>query len=86
MQYILDTVVRVLLEDPTKRFMYVETAFLKRWWDEQPESLRQKVKQLVQEGRLEIVNGGWCMHDEAAPYYTDMIDQTTLGRKIPPFL
>ncbi|KAE8655954.1 Alpha-mannosidase [Hibiscus syriacus] len=26
-------------------------------------------------------NGGWCMHDEAATYYIDMIGQTTLGHR-----
>ncbi|KAK2989353.1 hypothetical protein RJ640_013872, partial [Escallonia rubra] len=30
---------------------------------------------------LSILNGGMCMHDEAAPHYIDMIDQTTLGHR-----
>ncbi|KAF3623492.1 Alpha-mannosidase [Capsicum annuum] len=28
-----------------------------------------------------FLNGGWCMHDEAATHYIDMIDQTTLGHR-----
>jgi hypothetical protein len=32
-------------------------------------------------GQLDFVNGGWCMHDEAAAHYVDMIDQTTLGHR-----
>lgn len=37
------------------------------------------MKALVAADQLEFVNGGWCMHDEAATHYVDMVDQTTLG-------
>lgn len=30
-------------------------------------------------GRLEFVNGGWCMSDEASTHYSAVIDQMTLG-------
>uniref|UniRef100_A0A669B7B2 Alpha-mannosidase n=1 Tax=Oreochromis niloticus TaxID=8128 RepID=A0A669B7B2_ORENI len=30
-------------------------------------------------GRLEFVNGGWCMSDEAATHYSAVIDQMTIG-------
>jgi len=77
--YILDTVVRALNEDPNRRFMYVETGFFARWWDQQPERVKAMTRRLVQNGQLEFINGGWCMHDEAAPYYVEMVDQTTRG-------
>jgi len=38
-----------------------------------------RVKALVNNGQLSFVNGGWCMHDEAATHFMGMIDQTTLG-------
>jgi lysosomal alpha-mannosidase len=31
------------------------------------------VKDLVAEGRLEFINGGWSMNDEACPHYEDII-------------
>lgn len=33
------------------------------------------MKHHVESGAIEIVSGGWVMHDEAAPYFVDMIDQ-----------
>ena len=33
-QYVIDTVVRELLNDPKKRFVYVEIGFFSRWWNE----------------------------------------------------
>lgn len=80
-QYILDTVVEELDKDPKKRFVYVEIAFFWRWWNEQTDNIKQIVRKLVDEGRLEFVIGAWCMNDEATTYYTDIIDQQTLGLK-----
>jgi len=61
------------------RFVYVEVVFFKKWWQLQTESMRQTVRDLVQTGRLEFLNGGWCIHDEATTNYADIIDQMSLG-------
>lgn len=34
---------------------------------------------LIQSGRLEIVNAGWSMHDEACPHYEDMMNNMMKG-------
>eukprot|EP00898_Chlorokybus_atmophyticus_P006582 jgi/Chlat1/6925/Chrsp52S06594 len=80
-QYILDTVLQALEEDSNRRFIYVEQAFFQRWWRRQSDSRRDRMRRLVANGQLEFINGGWCMHDEAATYYTAMIDQTALGHR-----
>ncbi|XP_045211314.1 lysosomal alpha-mannosidase-like [Mercenaria mercenaria] len=67
------------LKGGNKRFIYVEMAFLKLWWQDQNDDIKRIVRTLVNEGRLEIILGGWCMNDEATPYYLDIIDQHTLG-------
>ncbi|KAK3861068.1 hypothetical protein Pcinc_032926 [Petrolisthes cinctipes] len=78
-EYILDSVVRTLLEDPEKKFIYVESAFFFRWWDEQTDKMKADVKGLVERGQLEFIGGGWCMNDEAAAHYNAIIDQMTVG-------
>ncbi|XP_020573833.1 alpha-mannosidase At3g26720-like [Phalaenopsis equestris] len=78
---VLDSVVSALLEDKNRRFIYVEQAFFQRWWRQQSNAVKKIVKRLISSGRLELINGGMCMHDEAAPHYIDMIDQTTLGHR-----
>uniref|UniRef100_A0A8C2XPT3 Alpha-mannosidase n=1 Tax=Cyclopterus lumpus TaxID=8103 RepID=A0A8C2XPT3_CYCLU len=78
-QYILDSVVDQLLKNPDRRFIYVETAFFYRWWKRQSADVRRTVRRLVDEGRLEFVNGGWCMSDEATTHYSAVIDQMTMG-------
>lgn len=78
-QYIIDSVVESLLRDPEKRFIYVESAFFFKWWKEQTKELQDKVKMLVNEGRLEFIGGAWSMNDEATTHYQSVIDQFAWG-------
>lgn len=78
-QYILDSVVKELWEDPKRRFIYVETAFFWKWWVRQSRRVKSKVHTLVRQGRLQFVGGAWSMNDEAAVHYQSTIDQFTWG-------
>ena len=63
------------------RFIYAEVVFFSKWWKMQNETIRETVRDLVQNGRFEFINGGWCVHDEANTNYADIIDQMSLGLK-----
>ncbi|XP_075400879.1 lysosomal alpha-mannosidase-like [Tenrec ecaudatus] len=76
---ILNSVVRALLVNPTRRFTYAEMAFFSRWWKLQNKEMRKIVQDLVHQGRLEFANGGWVMNDEATTHYGAIVDQMTLG-------
>ncbi|THG02797.1 hypothetical protein TEA_017027 [Camellia sinensis var. sinensis] len=76
---VLDSVVVSLRRDLNRKFVFAEMAFFQRWWGRQNVEIQKEVRNLVHAGQLEFVNGGWCMHDEGACHYIDMIDQTTLG-------
>jgi hypothetical protein len=53
-QYILDSVVLALDENPDRRFIYVEIGFFWRWWLQQTDEMRDKVRQFVNEGKVII--------------------------------
>ena len=78
---ILDNMVVSLTNKSDRKFSYVEMSFFKRWYEKQTEEIKQKVKNFIKEGRLEIINGGWVMHDEAASYYKHSIDNMRIGLK-----
>ncbi|RAL41460.1 hypothetical protein DM860_010254 [Cuscuta australis] len=80
-QNVLDSLIPALLADKNRKFIYVEQAFFQRWWRNQSPKMQNTVRELVNSGQLEFINGGWCMHDEAATHYIDMVDQTTLGHR-----
>jgi len=78
-QYILDSVLSGLLENPDRKFTYVEMAFFSRWWRRLGETKQSQVRKLLDTGQLEFANGGWSSNDEATPTFVDIIDQHTMG-------
>jgi len=78
---LIDSVILYLGLNPERKFTYVEQAFFQRWWRQSSDEQKDEARRLVHDGQLQFVNGGWCMHDEAATHYMDMIDQTTLGHR-----
>ena len=80
-QYIIDSVIRELALDPKKRFIQVETAFFWKWWTDQNEDMKDMVKEMVNQGRLEFIGGGWSMHDEATVHYSALIDNMSFGMR-----
>lgn len=55
--------------------------FFTMWWDLQTDAKKDQVRQLVKSGRLEMLNAGWSMHDEANPHYEDMITNMQKGHE-----
>ena len=49
-QYILDSIVLALDENPDRRFIYAEMAFFSRWWLQQTDETHDRVRELVNAG------------------------------------
>ncbi|XP_066143340.1 lysosomal alpha-mannosidase-like [Euwallacea fornicatus] len=79
---IITSVVDALWDHPDRRYIQVETAFFWKWWTHETDEMKNKFKTLVDNGQLEIINGGWSMNDEACVNYLSVIDQFTWGFKI----
>ncbi|CAK9296984.1 unnamed protein product [Gordionus sp. m RMFG-2023] len=80
-QYIIDSVLKSLDENPDRKFSYVEGSFMQRWLSRH-EFQRHQIQRFVDNGQLEILSGGWVMNDEACSHYNDIINQMTLGLKM----
>jgi len=75
----LETTIRELIADPNKKFSYVEMKFFSMWFYEQTPKMQDDVRNLVKQGRLEFLNAGWSMSDEACPHFDDLIDNMQKG-------
>jgi alpha-mannosidase II len=52
------------MQDARRKFIWEEMSYLERWWRDSSESKRESFINLVKNGQLEIVGGGWVMNDE----------------------
>ncbi|XWS30317.1 hypothetical protein CRYUN_Cryun24cG0106600 [Craigia yunnanensis] len=77
--HILDTIVDTLSKDSRRKFIWEEMSYLERWWRDASEDKRVSFTNLVKNGQLEIVGGGWVMNDEANSHYFSIIEQITEG-------
>jgi hypothetical protein len=75
----LDTTIAELLNDKNRRYTQVEMKFFSMWWKDQDEETKAAVRALAKEGRLEFVNAGWSMHDEACTHYEDQLNNMLIG-------
>ena len=71
--------VKKLIEFPKMTFIWAEISFLSLWWKEQSEEVKNQFQKLLDTGRLEIVTGGYVMHDEANTHYTAILEQLFYG-------
>ncbi len=76
---IITNVVKSLQLSPNRKYTQVEAYFFHRWWTEQNEETKNVVRKLVNSGQLVFTNGGWCVNDEGAAHYNNIIDQMTVG-------
>lgn len=79
---VLSSMPRALEElNTSRRFVWAETSYLTRWWKDSRTSprLKEVFHSLLTSGQLEIVNGGWVMHDEGITRYDSQIHQMALG-------
>lgn len=51
-------------QDTRRKFIWEEMSYLERWWKDASESKKRGLVNLVKNGQLEIVGGGWVMNDE----------------------
>lgn len=78
---ILNSVSGELLKNKKRMFSVTEVALFKKWYEESNEVFKIIMKKFISEGRVELVNGGLVMNDEATTHYADIIDQMTLGMR-----
>ena len=59
--------------------IFVEQAYLSRWYRNADEDMKEKLHKLVNNGQVQFALGHWTMADEAVTHYADLITNAELG-------
>ncbi|CAB3398575.1 unnamed protein product [Caenorhabditis bovis] len=78
---ILNGMAKHLEAKESMKFIYAEVSFFELWWREQNEETRNRVRKFIEDGKLEIVTGGWVMTDEANAHYHSMLVELFEGHE-----
>ena len=78
---ILDHTIEALTRDGNRTFVWSETCFFARYYEELKPDKRAVVHDLVDSGRLEFSGGGWVQHDEALSTVRAMVDSMAEGHE-----
>lgn len=82
---ILDSVMEQLtkedLPENNRTFTFAQTKSFKLWYEMQSNITKSKVQDLVREGRLDLVSGGWTTPDEATTTFEALIDNFMIGQQ-----
>jgi alpha-mannosidase len=76
---ILPSIIDSMVKDPTLRFNWAETGFLRRWWQDATELQKEQFHTLVRTNRIIFVGGGWVQNDESVTARDAMIEQVAIG-------
>jgi len=75
----LDSSITELLNNDNHTFTYAEIKYFKLWYELQTPKMQKDVRQLVKDGRLDLVSGGWSAPDEATTQFDSLIDNWQIG-------
>ncbi|KYQ91603.1 alpha-mannosidase [Tieghemostelium lacteum] len=78
---ILTHVVDAVSKNEKRRFVWSEMGFLERWWNSTTSDYRDRFTKMIKEKRIEIINGGWVMNDEANPTVDAVIRHLADGHR-----
>ena len=78
---ILNNAVDKLTKYKNMSFVWTEISFLSMWYESAHDARRANFQQLVEEGRFEVLTGGWVMTDEANVNIFGMVDQLIEGHE-----
>ena len=76
---ILPTMVDAMMRVPERRFVWAETVWLSYFMATANATMRADMQSLIDSGRLEVIGGGWVMHDEAASSLFAVLNQLAVG-------